>query len=139
MINLLNKYIKWTGYNKLRNYKDLIECIYDDIKRNAISRIRRDENLFNTFRCTYVYKCEFLKHVKENERQKLYSKIKDKILKSKIEAVIPIDTDNNNMPATYTVIIDDIDIAISNANSMIYLRVDVGMKIHVKRLYYIDE
>lgn len=139
MINLLNKYIKWTEYNKLRNIKNLIECISDDIRRSAVSRIRRDENLFNTFRCTYVYKCEFLKHVKENERQKLYSKIKDKILKSKIEAVMLVDKDNNNMPATYTVTIDDIDIAISNANSMIYLRVDVWIKLRVKRLYYIDE
>ena len=140
MINLLNKYIKWTEYNKLRNIKDLIACISDDIRRSAINKIDCDANLLNTFRCTYIYKCEFLKHVKENERQKLYTKIKNKILKSQIEAAIPIDKDNNNMPATYNVTINDFDIeSISNTNSIIYLRVDMGIKIRVKRLYYIDE
>ena len=140
MINLLNKYIKWTEYNKLRNIKDLIACISDDIRRSAINKIDCDVNLLNTFRCTYVYKCEFLKHVKENERQKLYTKIKNKMLKSKIEAVIPIDKDNNNMSATYNVTINDFDIeSISNVNSIIYLRVDMGIKIRIKRLYYIDE
>lgn len=140
MINLLNKYIKWTEYNKLRNIKDLIACISDDIRRSAINKIDCDANLLNTFRCTYVYKCEFLKHVKENERQKLYTKIKNKMLKSQIEAAIPIDKDNNNMPATYNVTINDFDIeSISNVNSIIYLRVDMGIKIRVKRLYYIDE
>ena len=140
MINLLNKYIKWTEYNKLRNIKDLIACISDDIRRSAINKIDCDANLLNTFRCTYIYKCEFLKHVKENERQKLYTKIKNKMLKSKIEAAIPIDKDNNNMPATYNVTINDFDIeSISNTNSIIYLRVDMGIKIRVKRLYYIDE
>lgn len=140
MINLLNKYIKWTEYNKLRNIKDLIACISDDIRRSAINKIDCDANLLNTFRCTYIYKCEFLKHVKENERQKLYSKIKNKMLKSQIEAAIPIDKDNNNMPATYNVTINDFDIeSISNVNSIIYLRVDIGIKIRVKRLYYIDE
>ena len=140
MINLLNKYIKWTEYNKLRNIKDLIACISDDIRRSAINKIDCDANLLNTFRCTYIYKCEFLKHVKENERQKLYSKIKNKMLKSQIEAAIPIDKDNNNMPATYNVTINDFDIeSISNVNSIIYLRVDMGIKIRVKRLYYIDE
>lgn len=140
MINLLNKYIKWTEYNKLRNITDLIACISDDIRRSAINKIDYDANLLNTFRCTYIYKCGFLKHVKENERQKLYTKIKNKMLKSKIEAVIPIDKDNNNMPATYNVTINDFDIeSISNVNSIIYLRVDMGIKIRVKRLYYIDE
>lgn len=140
MINLLNKYIKWTEYNKLRNIKDLIACISDDIRRNAINKIDCDANLLNTFRCTYIYKCEFLKHVKENERQKLYTKIKNKMLKSQIEAAIPIDKDNNNMPATYNVTVNDFDIeSISNINSIIYLRVDMGIKIRVKRLYYIDE
>lgn len=140
MINLLNKYIKWTEYNKLRNIKDLIACISDDIRRNAINKIDCDANLLNTFRCTYIYKCEFLKHVKENKRQKLYTKIKNKMLKSQIEAAIPIDKDNNNMPATYNVTINDFDIeSISNVNSIIYLRVDMGIKIRVKRLYYIDE
>lgn len=140
MINLLNKYIKWTEYNKLRNIKDLIACISDDIRRSAINKIDCDANLLNTFRCTYVYKCEFLKHVKENERQKLYTKIKNKMLKSQIEAAISIDKDNNNMPATYNVTINDFDIeSISNVNSIIYLRVDMGIKIRVKRLYYIDE
>lgn len=140
MINLLNKYIKWTEYNKLRNIKDLIACISDDIRRSAINKIDCDANLLNTFRCTYVYKCEFLKHVKENERQKLYTKIKNKMLKSQIEAAIPIDKDNNNMPATYNVTVNDFDIeSISNVNSIIYLRVDMGIKIRVKRLYYIDE
>lgn len=140
MINLLNKYIKWTEYNKLRNIKDLIACISDDIRRSAINKIDCDANLLNTFRCTYIYKCEFLKHVKENERQKLYTKIKNKMLKSQIEAAIPIDKDNNNMPATYNVTINDFDIeSISNVNSIIYLRVDMGIKIRIKRLYYIDE
>ena len=141
MINLLNKYIKWTEYNKLRNIKDLIACISDDIRRSAINKIDCDANLLNTFRCTYIYKCEFLKHVKENERQKLYTKIKNKILKSEIEAVIPINKNNNNMPATYNVTVNDFDIEpISNADSIIYLRVDIGIKIRVKRLYYyIDE
>lgn len=140
MINLLNKYIKWTEYNKLRNIKDLIACISDDIRRSAINKIDCDANLLNTFICTYVYKCEFLKHVKENERQKLYTKIKNKMLKSQIEAEIPIDKDNNNMPATYNVTVNDFDIeSISNVNSIIYLRVDMGIKIRVKRLYYIDE
>ena len=140
MINLLNKYIKWTEYNKLRNIKDLIACISDDIRRSAINKIDCDANLLNTFRCTYIYKCEFLKHVKENERQKLYTKIKNKMLKSQIEAAIPIDKDNNNMPATYNVTVNDFDIeSISNVNSIIYLRVDMGIKIRVKRLYYIDE
>ena len=140
MINLLNKYIKWTEYNKLRNIKDLIACISDDIRRSAINKIDCDANLLNTFRCTYIYKCEFLKHVKENERQKLYTKIKNKMLKSQIEAAIPIDKDNNNMPATYNVTVNDFDIeSISNINSIIYLRVDMGIKIRVKRLYYIDE
>ena len=62
------------------------------------------------------------------------------MLKSQIEAAIPIDKDNNNMPATYNVTINDFDIeSISNVNSIIYLRVDMGIKIRVKRLYYIDE
>ncbi len=137
MINILTKYLKWIEYNKLKNPKDLIECISDDIRRSAISRIKRDENLFNAFRCTYVYRCKFLDQIRKDKRQKIYTQVKNKILKFKPAITIPLY--KNNTPATYIVTVNDFDIEpIDDTVFMVYLRVDIGIKISVKRLYYID-
>mgnify|MGYP006957392550 FL=1 len=108
MINILTKYLKWIEYHKLRNPRDLIECISDDIRRSAISRIKCDKKLFNAFRCTYVYRCKFLDQVRKDKRQKIYTQVKNKILKSKPEITIPLY--KNNTPATCIVTVNDFDI-----------------------------